>query len=137
MMEELRTLLEQYDGKGSPIMVRTDLSVTKTPNFALSMKSEKPVAQDVLGGRQMHGVYSLQMRRTAAGEKDRRKAYSILAEIGGWLRMKERLGQIALEGGEAPVTQMTALAPVMQEAYDDGTAIWSMSIDLFWEENDN
>lgn len=128
MTEALRKLLESYSGITPPMKVQTDLSSARSPSYALTQKSEKIIGEDILGQRIYVDAFALHMRRVSATEKDRQGAHEILQKLGEWLT-----GQRNFSAGDRKITRTEVSPAALQEAYDDGTAVWSMEIRIFCE----
>lgn len=124
MTELIRKLLESYETT-PPMVVQTDLSAARAPAFSIAYKSEKISDEDVLGRRSYIAAYGLYMRHVAVSEQDRKSAHNFLQELGAWLRL-----QPPMEVGSRAVTGFETSPETLQEAYDDGTAVWSMEIRL-------
>lgn len=124
MTQLLRRLLESYETT-PPMLVQTDLSAARAPAFSISYKSEKISGEDVLGCRSYTTAFGLYMRHVAVSEQDRQRAHKFLQELGAWLRL-----QPSMEAGNRTVAGLETSPETLQEAYDDGTAVWTMEIRL-------
>lgn len=130
MMEVIRAMLESYPAQ-PPLWVQTELSTARVPSYSLSQRSQKPLWQDVRGEAASTGEFVLQMRGMAAGESDRRGARDFLQALGRWMEDWESRGPQQDSQGETLLALRAGL-PVLQEAYDDGTAAWSMTLEADW-----
>ncbi|MEG1687757.1 MAG: hypothetical protein RR276_07730, partial [Angelakisella sp.] len=79
-----------------------------------------------LGQRRWAEHFVFQTRQLGGGETDRQRAYTLLQQLSDWLQQPQRLDW----SFGATVTALVPGMPSLQEAYDDGTAVWSMSIRL-------
>lgn len=129
MTELLRKLLESYDGVTPPMLVQTDLSAARVPSYAVACKGEKVTGEDILGRRSYLATFAFYLRRAAAAEQDRQAAHGFLRGLGEWLAAQ---GPIAV--GNRCLTRIEVGTELLQEAYDDGTAVWSMEIRLLLQE---
>lgn len=129
MTELLRMLLESYGGVTPSMRVQTDLSAARAPSYAVSQKGAKVTGEDILGRKSSTATFAFHMRRVSASEKDRQGAHAFLQKLGDWLTTKESIGT-----GKQKILRIEVNPPALQEAYDDGTAVWSMEIRLFCED---
>lgn len=130
MMETIRQLVERYPCQ-PPLSVQTELSAARVPSYALSQRSQKLLWQDVRGVVSRQGEFMVQSREMATGEGDRRQTRAFLEQLGRWLEQQGCNGGIVDERGSV-VTAVQAGLPSLQEAYDDGTAAWSMGLVVQW-----
>ncbi|MEG0943999.1 MAG: hypothetical protein RSD07_07170 [Angelakisella sp.] len=129
MMELLRRLLESYDGISPSMQVQTDLAGARAPGYSLSQKGEQVTGEDVLGRKTWTAQYTLHTRQVASGERDRQKAHTLLQNLGKWLSAQD-----GMTVGNCRIARIKVGTPGFQEAYDDGTAGWSMGLVLFCED---
>lgn len=124
MTQWLRKLLESY-GTTPPMRVQTDLSAARAPSFSIAYKSERISGEDVLGRRSYTTAFALYMRHVAASEQDRQRAHEFLQGVGQWLGL-----QPPMAAGSRTAVGIETSPETLQEAYDDGTAVWTMEIRL-------